>query len=182
MSAFEKALGFVLPHESEYARNHWGDVDFIVSEDVPGDSGGVTKFGIDQASHPNVDIEHLTLAQATAIYRDEWDSHRLDLLPEKLAILAFDVFVNGGFAIRWLQHAYNLTADHDALLVEDGDMGPATIKALGACPPEQIDAIAKGFIEERNGRFRVLAQSPDRKKFLNGWLQRDADLEKLLLA
>src|SRR6478735_11274468 len=37
-------------------------------ENVPGDPGGPTKYGIDQRSHPDVNIRALTKEQAKAIY------------------------------------------------------------------------------------------------------------------
>ena len=54
--------------------------------------GGTTKYGIDQASHPGVDVANLTQDQAVAIYHQEWLAHNLDALPDKLAIAAFDVW------------------------------------------------------------------------------------------
>ena len=105
--AFLKAIQFVLPHEEEFARNHWGDENFVITENVSGDSGGVTKYGIDASSHPGVDIANLTRDQAIAIYHDEWMWRNMDALPEKLSIAMFDVWVNGGFAVLWLQTAIN---------------------------------------------------------------------------
>src|SRR5438046_10527691 len=92
---FRRAIQFILPHEEEFARGHWGDENFVVAENVSGDSGGVTKYGIDASSHPGVDIENLTRDQAIEIYHQEWHWRNMDALPEKLAIACFGVFVNG---------------------------------------------------------------------------------------
>src|SRR6202007_182545 len=88
--AFLKAIAFVLPHEEEFARGHWGDENFVVSEHVPGDAGGTTKWGIDAASHPGVDVDDLTRDQAITIYNEEWKWRNMDALPEKLAVAMFD--------------------------------------------------------------------------------------------
>jgi lysozyme family protein len=43
---------------------HDGDFAFAIAERDPDDPGGLTKFGIDQRSHPTVDINALRLEQA----------------------------------------------------------------------------------------------------------------------
>jgi lysozyme family protein len=178
--SFQKAIAFILSHENEYLRGHWGDPNYVVAERVAGDPGGTTKYGIDQASHPGVDVANLTQDQAVAIYRQEWNAHNLDALPDKLAIAAFDVWVNGGHADLWLQCAYNDTMPEGFHLIEDGVLGPVSVKALNACTPGQIDAIAGQFIAERDVRFENLAANPSMAKFLAGWEQRDADLKAYL--
>ncbi len=180
--AFQEAIAFVLPHEEEFARGHWGDENYVVTENVSGDSGGLTKYGIDQAGNPGVDIANLTKDGAIAIYRRRyWDAHNLDALPDKLGICAFDVWVNGGHANLWLQHAYNVAPSRgDApLLVEDGVLGPVSLAALALVNQAEI---VHFFLEQRDARFRSLAASSARAKFLAGWLQRDRDLEALLMA
>lgn len=175
--SFTKAMEFILPHETEFKKGHYGDYDFAITENVPGDSGGLTKFGIDQASHPGVNIAALDKEGALAIYRKEWDSHDLDSLPDKLAIAAFDVWVNGGHANQWLQQSYNATHPNDEPLIEDGVLGAKSYAALAQCDE---DAVLAQFLYLRDERFKRLAQKPSRAKFLKGWLQRDDDLEKFL--
>jgi lysozyme family protein len=174
--AFQKAIAFILPHEEDFARGHWGDEKFVIAENVPGDSGGCTKYGIDAASHPGLDVQDLTRDQAIAIYFDEWKWRNMDALPEKLAIACFDVWVNGGFAIKWLQAALNNVGK--LTLAIDGDLGPSTITAAAVCDQ---DAVLRFFINERDARFVALGKGP-RAKFLAGWEARDADLRKYLLA
>ncbi len=182
-SAFQGAIKFILPHEEEFTRGHWGDdskEEYVATENVPGDSGSTTRYGIDQTSHPSVDVANLTRDQAVQIYRNEWDAHNLDALPDKLAIIAFDVWVNGGHASLWLQHAYNVTHPGGDQLVEDGQLGTHSLMDFNECSTDEINAIVKVFLEERNIRFEALARSAARAKFLAGWEQRDADLAKLL--
>lgn len=178
--AFNRAISFVLPHEDEYARGHWGDPKFVIAENVSGDSGGVTKFGIDASSHPGVNIRDLTEDDAVAVYHSLWLQHRLDLLSPRLAIAVFDVLVNGGQPILWLQQAYNAThqGNQSDRLVEDGYFGPDTLKKISSA---NEDVLLRFFFQKRDARFRLLATKyPVDSKFLSGWLQRDADLEKFL--
>jgi lysozyme family protein len=179
-TAFLKAIAFILPHEEEFARGHWGDENFVIAENVSGDSGGVTKYGIDASSHPGVDIKDLTRPQAIEIYHQEWKWRNMDALPEKLAVACFDVFVNGGFAVKWLQYALNIIGGIAGLrLIVDGDLGAKTLVAAQACDQ---DAVLRYFINERDARFVALATRPSQKQFLAGWEQRDTDLRKYLLA
>ncbi len=172
---FLRAIQFILPHEEEFARGHFGDENFVVAENVSGDSGGVTKYGIDASSHPGVDVANLTRDQAIAIYWQEWEKYNIELLPEKIAIAQFDVRVNGGQAAKWLQRALNEVEDAD--LVVDGVIGPKTLAAANRC--DQDDLILY-FIAIRDNRFERLARNPARRKFLDGWKQRDCDLENFL--
>lgn len=180
IEAFNTAIAFVLPHEEEFARGHWGDEKYVVTENVEGDAGGLTKYGIDQAGNPGVDVANLTRDQAIVIYHLRyWSAHNLDSLPDKLAIAAFDVWVNGGHANLWLQHAYNVTHPSAPQLVEDGQLGPKSLAALAA---SDQDAILRVFLQERDDRFKALASRPSQAKFLAGWMQRDKDLSAALAA
>jgi lysozyme family protein len=175
--AFDHAIKFVLPHEAEYRRGHWGDDAFVLTEHDADDPGGTTRYGIDARSHPGVDIEHLTREQAIEIYRKEWDEHHLDALPERLAIAAFDVWVNGGHANEWLQEAYNEAHTNRPPLKVDGVLGPASLEALRSCDEKLI---IKFFLAERDARFRLLGEKPRLQKYKEGWLDRDADLRTFL--
>ena len=126
MNTFEQAFAVVVGHEGT------GDVD----PNDPGNwTGGRvgsgtlagTRFGISAAAYPAMDIAHLTLADAQALYRrDYWDRIAGDALPAPLALLVFDAAVNAGVgtAARWLQIAVDT--------VVDGVIGPATIAAVNA--------------------------------------------------
>lgn len=174
--AFQTAMRFILPHETEFEKNHYGDYDHVRTENVDGDSGGATRYGVDKQAHPHLDVDNLDLAGALEVYHDEWLSHKLDQLPPKLAVAAFDVWVNGGHANEWLQQAYNAT-NPENLLAEDGQLGPASIAALEDC---DADAVLEWFLRLRQGRFDRLAQKAGLAKFLNGWTKRNNDLAALL--
>ena len=177
-TAFQTAMAFILPSEVEFLKGHHGDYDYVRTENVDGDGGGLTKYGVDQRAHPGVDIAALDLDSALAIYWDEWQEHKLDQLPDKLAIAAFDVWVNGGYANLWLQHAYNETNAPDAdELVEDGNLGAKSLAALRDCDQ---DAVLASFLAQRQARFNRLAKKPHLAKFLNGWTNRNEALAELL--
>lgn len=175
---FLRAIAFILPHEENFARGHWGDENYVVTENVPGDSGGLTKYGIDKSSHPNVDIANLTRDEAVEIYWQEWQKFNIDQLPDRIAIVQFDVRVNGGYAVKWLQQAINAVGGFRVKLAVDGSMGPQTICAATACDQ---NAVVAYFLKERDDRFRRIA-SGGNAKFLAGWLARDADLRRYLQA
>lgn len=64
----------------------------------PADPGGATKYGIDQRSHPHVDIRVLTEENARFIYEQEWTDSLAAHLDPPLASLYFDAEVNCGRA------------------------------------------------------------------------------------
>jgi len=176
---FIPSLGFVLRHECAYAPGHQGDLHYVISEDVPGDTGGCTKFGIDAASHPGVNIPALTLEQATAIYHEgEWSLCRCDALPRKLDTAIFDCAVNNGRAVAaiLLQRALILCGYG---IVVDGEIGPETLRT--ATLVDGPGLIAR-LLQLRRERYAdIVLHRPADAKFLKGWLTRVDDLERFLL-
>src|ERR1700679_343274 len=96
---------FIYPHENAYAPGHDGDPNFVITEDVPGDSGGLTKYGVDASSHPGVDIAGLTASSAELIYWQDMCAGQSQRLPGRLTYYHFDCEVNLGSlaAIKILQ-------------------------------------------------------------------------------
>jgi len=113
------------------------------------DPGGATKFGIDQRSHPNVDIKNLTEDKATEIYWNEWLKDGCDHLPSPLDWLYFDAAVNCGIG-----------------------RAQSFLNASGRDPKKYQDA-RRGFYN------RLAEQKPTLKKFLKGWLARVDDLSRV---
>lgn len=89
-----------------------GAVDFVIDQIEGGDAyvandngRGPTRFGINSAANPDLDIANLTRPVAVARYRrDYWDAIGADQLPPALALVAFDAAVNQGpgDARRWI--------------------------------------------------------------------------------
>ena len=106
-----------------------------VYENVPGDPGGPTKLGIDQRSHPTVNIRALTEDKAKEIYRsDYWRAIAGDQLQTRTAWAVMDSAVNCGVrqAVRWLQRALDVP--------DDGRLGPVTLSAAAASPGQARSA------------------------------------------
>ena len=109
--------------------------------DDPDDRGGVTNYGITQATLEDAlkrfvisgitHVSQLTLVLAKAIYKtDYWNRIRLNQIYNiYIAAEIFDTAVNMGrkAAIIIVQKALNYLGEN---LIEDGIIGPRTIKAL----------------------------------------------------
>lgn len=124
----------------------------------PRDPGSTTKYGISQAAHPKLDIEHLSENDAVKIYvQDYWSKVCGDSLPSGLDLLVFDCAVNQGAttAVRLLQIA---SGSH-----VDGVVGPATL-AASAMP-----GVIQKFTKERFMRY---ATNPLFNVYGNGWTTR----------
>lgn len=116
-------------------------------ENDPNDPGGATKFGIDQRSHPNVDICDLTKDQALAIYWSEWLVDGCEPMPSPYAEVFFNCAVNMGLA----------RAQGFDKLIPGADW--------------------KAFLNFQEGYYRGLATNHKNfQKFLKGWLNRTSAL------
>lgn len=135
---FDAFIDFVLDHEGRYY------------EDDKDDPGGATHFGIDQRSHPNVDIKNLTEDMAKDIYYAEWKANRCELLAYKLGESHFDACVNCG------------TGRAKKFL------------AASKCDPSKYNDEREAFYR------RLVAARPVAQKYLKGWLARVNDLRKFL--
>ena len=161
-----------MDHECVFEPGHYGDFAHVICENVPGDAGGLTKFGIDQASHPHIDIKALDYSQASQIYHDdEWTRCRCDDLPDGYDIAVFDIAVNNGAgaAAVLLQRAVAVTID--------GFIGPKTIAAANNAGASGLATL----LSLRRDRYEaIVARNPGQSKFLKGWLDRNSDLAQLV--
>jgi hypothetical protein len=157
---FERAFDFVIKWEgSEY-------------EDVSGDPGGPTKYGIDSKDHPSVDIKGLSLENAKQIYlTDYWQASNCDNLPSPVAETHFNYAVNTGReqSIKFMQRALGLEGD--------GQFGPATADALAKADPR---IIAFGMVSMADAFYKSLAANKGMGKFLTGWLNRNNALRSFI--
>lgn len=161
-----------------------------VYEDVPGDPGGPTKWGITwndantwrtahelpALAHPT-DVRDLPETEIIAIYRDHyWTPLRGDDLPCGVDAATFDTAVHVGAdrAARWLQTLTGVAAD--------GRIGPKTLAAV------QTDAgthgslpLAFALLTRRDTYYERIADSnPALQRFLAGWLHRTRALRSYL--
>lgn len=171
--SFDKALKFCLEHETVYAKGHYGDMNFAVVECEAGDAGGRTKFGLDEASHPELDLDSLTVEEAGEVYRRHyWERAHCDEMPWPLSQVHFDGAVNCGIGqqTKFLQRAVGVKAD--------GAWGPKTKLAVSDALAE-IDAktLAKHVCDQKETFYVQLAENkPHLRRFLKGWLNRLNDL------
>lgn len=157
---------FVLAHETEYNRD-----GTVRVEHDPNDPGGTTKYGIDQRAHPHADVANLTLEQAKEIYRaDEWTLCRCDELKPPWDLAVFDTAVNIGMsrAILMLQEVLGVTVD--------GHIGPKTLAAAAMAS----STLFQKFLDSRETYYKGLNLAL-RLRYLNGWLNRVADLRSATL-
>jgi lysozyme family protein len=127
MSQFDVLIPYILKHEGCSATNPSGFVD------IPGDPGGVTKWGLSQrewsllrvqpvyANYPEA-VTDLDQAHAMAIYKTTYYLDVFDTLPPSVALIAFDCQVNEGNAIAIIQRAVGVN--------DDGQWGPMTLSAV----------------------------------------------------
>ena len=154
MTPFDRCLSVTLGHEG-------GDI----ITDNPDDPGGLTRWGISQRAHPDVDVRHLTRDGAAAIYRrDYWQPMRCDDLPLPVALCAFDCAVNMGVraSSRLLQSAVGSPAD--------GIVGPRTLAALHRHP---VSRVIRRLNVERAQRYMELGGW---RTFGRGWIARTIDI------
>src|SRR5574343_1384729 len=118
---------------------------------VPGDRGGLTNRGIASAYHPGVDVANLTQDGAREIYRNEyWTTSGANKLPWPMSLVHFDTAVA---------------------------MGPAKAQALlnesGGDPAKYIQLREQAHVARAE-------EDPSQAKFLKGWLNRTADLKRVV--
>lgn len=168
------------------------DLDFEgrVYENVAGDSGGPTKFGITwtdanqhrrehglapltEAEAANTRLAYLTPAIIDEIYYNKyWLPMKGADLPSPLGQVLFDCSVNVGIfqSVKFLQGILGTPAD--------GQFGPATLAATKAYVFVHGQAgLCGALVGRREAFYQGLAQRrPKDAKFLRGWLNRCAAL------
>ena len=167
-------MRFVLAWETEFDAGCADDYAHIRTENVAGDSGGATRYGVDQTNHRGVDVSRLTLAGALAIYHaGEWAAVQGDAQPlPALALCVFDASINVGRerAVRWLQAAAGVPADH-----RNGKLGPGTLGYinvhLALNQAGHGEDMIRAVQDARTAYYLSIATGK-RAKFLGGWLTR----------
>lgn len=174
---FARAHAFVAKFEGGFV-NH------------PSDPGGATNYGVslrflkaqglavgDIDGDGDIDIDDIrTLTPETAadiLKRNFWDSLKLDILADDLALVLYDTAVNmgPGTAKRLAQKA---------LCVEvDGKWGPKTWAAFMRCNSRQT---ALTVIRLRLGSYTALVTNNRKlESFYTGWMRRVHALEREIM-
>ncbi len=144
----------------------------------PLDRGGETKYGVAKNANPDLDITNLDWEAAKRVYyRRYWLASNCDditLMSPRLAILHFDGAVNHGVgrAGRFLQRAVGAA--------EDGDVGPASLRALKTAIDTKGDIPLCHLICDFREAFyeAIIARNPSQARFRNGWLRRIREMRE----
>lgn len=140
MAEFEPAVEYVLGNERGLVNNS-------------ADPGGLTNFGISQATYPHLDIRNLTRDEAIEIYRrDYWKFGAFT--SQRVATKMLDIYVNlpPAHAIRLLQLSL--------LTIADGVLGPQTIEMAntadeGALIDELKARLVKYYVDANATAFEL---------------------------
>lgn len=180
-SAFDVWFGKALDYEGR------------VNEDVPGDGGGPTHWGItigrlatikgmkepkrgtDAFYQLKSQLYALTEAETKAIYRrDYWDAVRGDDLPPGVNMAVSDYGLNSGpsRAVKALQRLCGNP--------ETGRMDDETVREAHAF--DRVELIML-FCDERERFLNAIVKArPGQRKFLKGWLSRVGDVRRASIA
>lgn len=129
------------------------------------DLGGETKFGIAKNGDPKLDITHLTLDQAKAIYIERyWKPLRLDELNPEVAAYVFDIAMGSWIntAAKILQRAIGV--------FDDGKIGSITIGKANSMSADVV--ISNMKLWRKRYYAENVAKLPNNKVFLKGWTRR----------
>lgn len=171
----DTAIKFEFDHECEFEHGHANDYDFVRTENVPGDAGGQTKYGIDKASHPNVDIENLEADGAAAIYTQVyWNQNHCSDTASGWGEIIFDIAINNGrgTASRMCTRALGID------LPADGGLFPQELSdATHDAPRSQLGDL----LDLREQHYRdIAAAKRSQRQFLDGWINRNNDLRRFV--
>lgn len=172
MSAFDDAFAALIGVEGGYSDNPRDPGNWTGGRIWVGELKG-TKYGISAASYPHLDIKHLSLEDAKAIYhRDFWLRYGLDRLPGPIAAEIFEQIVNMPTkrAVENAQRACNYLSVDDEITV-DGILGPVTRAALEKWARKNPRALLLALNGEQYVYYRSLPPSL-RREFGVGWLRR----------
>lgn len=163
---FRAAMRVVLDMEGGYQADPEDAGNWTGGAKGAGELKG-TNFGISAKQFPELDIKSLTRDQAVAIYeRQYWAPIRGDELPWPVAVVLFDIAVNGGKPIEWLQQAVGGIA-------VDGVFGPATLAAVGRIADQK--ALAARVLRRRILYYTTLGNW---ERYKTTWVQRCFDVHR----
>ena len=158
--------------------------------DNSNDPGGVTNFGVSirflrqngididgDGDIDEKDIRAITAEKSKEIYKEYFwnpcrcDSVRSELISTKL----FDMAVNMGQkqAYKLVQRAIN-NLNYSPQLVVDGQVGPATLKAINSFEKTDYELIRAIRVEQADFYDDLILKKPRLREFRLGWQRRAA--------
>ena len=166
MARIENSMPFLLQNEGGFVND-------------PADPGGATKYGITRATLSHYrgrrcsveDVQNLTVAEATKIYRlNYWNVLNLDLVViQKIATAIFDMAVVRGPSTAAM-YAQQALVRLNYTLPVDGHIGVRTLSALNTADPTAFLREFERLSEQ--GFLAIVQAKPERRRFLRGWLAR----------
>ncbi len=183
MSDFEPAVEVVLKNEG------------VICSSNPLDNGGITKFGISfrllkSLSSEDLrecgidfpvqedDVRYMTVDQAKKVYKLVfWDKFRFsEIESQPVCNYIFDMAINMGAssAIKCAQRAtwaINLNQFRDRI-ADDGVYGSITLNAINSKSTVILGLMCAMKAERGNYYRNLIIKNPQKKEFLNGWLNR----------
>ncbi|MCS6290369.1 MAG: hypothetical protein H8K10_15545 [Nitrospira sp.] len=160
MAEFEQAVQVVISLEGGLSQH-------------PADRGGVTKYGISQRSHPNLDIAALTEADAKAIYHGEYWHPLFDRITDQAkANKIFDLCVNLGpkCGVTLLQRAINDERGAHGHVDVDGQFGAQTLMVVNLMPVRQFLRTVRAH--QVRHYVDLALKDASQLAFLDGWIKR----------
>lgn len=166
MALFMPAFWYMIPNEGGYV-------------DDRSDPGGATNFGVSlrfmrtiDPSYVKADIENLSIDDAKEIYQKHfWKSYMDAIENQDLTNYLFDMIVNMGEheSVKLLQHAIWAVSDNTKIVLDDGILGPNTLKWANTLG----DKILPCLRALRAEYYNYLARSNKAlRKYLSGWIKR----------
>ena len=166
---FRQALAILLPLECAFE----DDNATIRMENVPGDSGGRTFAGLDEATWGPLGFAYEAPNPAAVVkcYECEWNRLRCCELPSTVGIALFIQATNQGDkrCETMLQEAVNDFTLPSKQITVDGVIGPATIKAAW---PINSDDLTRAFLAKSKARYKQILASGRFDQFADGWMNR----------
>ena len=177
MADFNIAFNITMEHEGGYVHDTY-------------DVGGETYRGIARNynpqwegwnfiddTKPNVDADQLDPYVRQFYEERYWDVNRLDEFPQDIANEMFDTGVNMGIgrAAKFLQESLNYLNRTGFLfedLVVDGDVGPATLKALSRVEKDKKIILTMLNVCQGRHYMEYMKKSPTQEKYARGWFKR----------
>lgn len=163
MADFKTALAITLKSEGGFF--HVIETGEVVNMGITLET--LRNLGVLKSSGPATDadiafVKSLTLDEVTEIYEKEYWCNIGEISSQTVANKVFDVQVNTGHGVIFLQLALGVQ--------DDGILGPRTAAATNEADPQKLLAIIK---LEGTAYYKNLATKKDIwAKDLNGWLAR----------
>jgi len=171
---FREALAILLPLECAFEH----DGETIRMEEVPGDSGGRTFAGLDEATWGPLGFPYDAPSPSAVVkcYECEWNRLRCCELTSTVGIALFIQATNQGDerCEMMLQHAIN---DYGGKVTVDGVIGPDTIRAAWKINSEDL---ARAFLAKSQARYKQILLTGRDLRFGDGWMNRIALIAKTL--